>query len=68
MQTVLYLATQCVSPGAVGVLVSGQAEAAHHRVESLGTQGTVYARRDGTWMNCPNLRKTFIVNTRKCRD
>lgn len=50
-----------------GVLVSGQAEAAHHRVESLGTPGIVYARKDGTWTSCPSLKKTFTVNIQNFR-
>lgn len=59
---------QCVPRDVVGVLVLGRAEAAHHQAESLGTQGTVYERRDGTWTSCPSLRRTFIGNIRKCRE
>lgn len=56
----------CVSLHVAAALVSGPAEAAHPRVRSLGTPGTVYERRDGTWKSSPNLRRTFIVNTWKC--
>lgn len=62
------LAAQCVSRHVAAALVLGPAEAAHHRVESLATPGSVYERRDGTWTSFPNLRRIFIVNIRKCSE
>lgn len=49
-------------------LVSGPAEAARRRVGSLGTLGTVYEKRNGTWMSFPSLRRTFTVNIQKCSE
>lgn len=48
--------------------VSGRAGAGPHPVESLEIQETVCERRDGTWMSCPNLRKTFMLNILKCSE